>query len=51
MKKRKLIVLVKLLKQFIFGRPAWEKCRPKTFKFTKQLSVEVPHRHFSRILF
>ena len=37
MKKRKLIVLVKLLKQFIFGRPAWEKCRPKTLSTSQAL--------------
>ena len=54
MKKRKLIVLAKHLKQVIFGGPAWQNCRPTTscvnFKFTKQLLTEVPHRHFLRIL-
>ena len=51
MQKRKLIVLAKPLKQFTFGGLAWQNCRPITFKFTKQLLTEVPHRDFSRNLF
>ena len=47
----KLMVLAKLLKQFIFVGLVWQKCRPITFKFTQQLLTEVLHRHFSRILF
>ena len=31
------MVLAKPLKQFIFGGPVWQKCRPITFKVTKQL--------------
>ena len=46
MQKGKLIVLAKPLKQSIFGGSALQKC-----KFTKQLLTEVPHKHFSRILF
>ena len=51
MQKGKLIVLAKPLKQSIFGGSALQKCRPIAFKFTKQLLTEVPHKHFSRILF
>ena len=45
------MVLAKPLKLFIFVGPVWQKCRPITLKFTKQLLTEVLHRHFSRILF
>ena len=48
---KEIIVLAKPLKQFIFGGTIWQKCRPITFKFTKQLFTQVPHRHFSKILF
>ena len=49
MKKRKLIVLAKPLKQLIFGGK--NAGLSITFKFTKQLLTEVLHRHFSSVLF
>ena len=50
-KCKKFIVLAKPLKQFVIAGTVWQKCRPITFKFTKQLLTEVSHRDFSRILF